>query len=180
MLSLPRAQVQSLVGGLKSCKPGSAAKRTKDALEVMCLSFYIKTVRHEQQGWPSLANRMHAISKPHPRHTQEISQVGYKITTAVFPTPAHGPYAHSEYKLTHRTSSSNLAAVAAKLLQSCSTLCNPHRWQPTRLPHPWDSLGKNTGVGCHFPLQCMKVKVEVAQLCSTLRDPMDCSLPRCS
>ena len=36
----------------------------------------------------------------------------------------------------------------------------PHRWQPTRLPHPWDSPGKNTGVGCHFFLQCMKVKVK--------------------
>ena len=55
----------------------------------------------------------------------------------------------------------------------------PHRLQPTRLPHPWDSLGKNTGVGCHFLLQGMKVKSqsEVAQLCPTLRDPMDCSLP---
>ena len=55
----------------------------------------------------------------------------------------------------------------------------PHRWQPTRLPHPWDSLGKNTGVGCHFLLQCMKVKSqsEVAQSCSTLSDPMDCSPP---
>ena len=106
----------------------------------------------------------------------------------------------------------------------------PHRWQPTRLPHPWDSPGKNTGVGCHFLLQCRKVKVEVkvkslscvqllptpwtaayqappsmgfsrqeywsglplpspnprwcsgqirsvAQLCQTLCDPMDCSLP---
>ena len=55
----------------------------------------------------------------------------------------------------------------------------PHRWQPTRLPHPWDSPGKNTGVGCHFLLQCMKVKreSEVAQSCPTLRDPMDCSLP---
>ena len=54
----------------------------------------------------------------------------------------------------------------------------PHRWQPTRLPHPWDSLGKNTGVGCHFLLQCMKVKSEseVAQLCLTLQ-PMDCSPP---
>ena len=43
----------------------------------------------------------------------------------------------------------------------------PHRWQPTRLPHPWNSLGKNTGVGCHFLLQCMKVKSEseVAQSC---------------
>ena len=55
----------------------------------------------------------------------------------------------------------------------------PHRRQPTRLPHPWDSPGKNTGVGCHVLLQCMKGKSEseVAQSCPTLRDPMDCSLP---
>ena len=55
----------------------------------------------------------------------------------------------------------------------------PHRRQPTRLPHPWDSPGKNTGVGCHFLLQCMKVKSEseVVQSCLTLSDPMDCSLP---
>ena len=55
----------------------------------------------------------------------------------------------------------------------------PQRRQPTRLPHPWDSPGKNTGVGCHFLLQCMKVKSqsEVAQSCPTLRDPMDCSPP---
>ena len=54
-----------------------------------------------------------------------------------------------------------------------------HRQQPTRLPHPWDSPGKNTGVGCHFLLQCIKVKSEseVAQSCPTLRDPMDCSPP---
>ena len=55
----------------------------------------------------------------------------------------------------------------------------PHRRQPTRLPRPWDSPGKNTGVGCHFLLQCMKVKSEseVAQSSLTLSDPMDCSLP---
>ena len=55
----------------------------------------------------------------------------------------------------------------------------PHRRQATRLPHPWDSPGKSTGVGCHFLLQCMKVKSEneVAQSCLTLSDPMDCSLP---
>ena len=59
---------------------------------------------------------------------------------------------------------------------SCVRLCATHRWQPTRLPHPWDSPGKNTGVSCHFLLQCMKVKSEseVAQSCPTLRDPMDC------
>ena len=49
----------------------------------------------------------------------------------------------------------------------------PQRLQPTRLPHPWDSPGKNTGVGCHFLLQCIKVKSEreVAQSCPTLSDP---------
>ena len=55
----------------------------------------------------------------------------------------------------------------------------PHRQQPTSLPHPWDSPGKDTGVGCHFLLQCMTVKSEseVAQSCPTLSDPMDCSQP---
>ena len=55
----------------------------------------------------------------------------------------------------------------------------PHGRQPTRLRRPWDSPGKNAGVGCHFLLQCMKAKSEneVAQSCPTLHDPMDCSLP---
>ena len=55
----------------------------------------------------------------------------------------------------------------------------PHRRQPTRLPRPWDSPGKNTGVGCHFLLQCMKAKSEseVAQSCPALSDPVNCSLP---
>jgi len=62
---------------------------------------------------------------------------------------------------------------------SRSDSVRPHRWQPTRLSRPWDSPGKNTGVGCHFLLQSMKVKSEseVAQSCPTLCDPMDCSLP---
>ena len=60
-----------------------------------------------------------------------------------------------------------------------SNSVQPHRRQPTRLHHPWDFPGKNTGVGCHFLLQCMKVKSEreVAQLCLTLHDPMDCNPP---
>ena len=55
----------------------------------------------------------------------------------------------------------------------------PHWRKPTRFPRPWDSPGKNTGVGCHFLLQCVKVKSEreVAQSCPTLCDPMDYSLP---
>ena len=67
------------------------------------------------------------------------------------------------------------AASAAAVSDSVQ----PHRPQPTRLPHPWDSPGKNTGVGCHFLLQCMKVKSknEVAQSCPTLSDPVGCSPP---
>ena len=66
--------------------------------------------------------------------------------------------------------------------QVASVVSDPvwsHRWQPTKLPRPWDSPGKNTGVGCHFLLQCMKVKSEseVVQSCPTLSDPMNCSLP---
>ena len=60
-----------------------------------------------------------------------------------------------------------------------SNSVRPHRQPPTRLPHPWESPGKNTGVGCHFILQCMKVKSEsdITQPCPTLSNPMDCSPP---
>ena len=70
------------------------------------------------------------------------------------------------------------AAVAAKSLQSCPTLCDPINGSPPG-SCPWDSPSKNIGVGCHFLLQCMKVKSEneVAQSCPILRDPMDCSPP---
>ena len=63
-----------------------------------------------------------------------------------------------------------------------SNSVQPHRRQPTTLPRPWDSPGKNTGVACHFLLQCMQVKSEseVAQSCPTLCDPMDCSPPSSS
>ena len=68
------------------------------------------------------------------------------------------------------------------LLLSCFShvwLCATPWRQPTRLSHPWDPPGKNTGVGCHFLLQCMKVKSEseVAQSCLTLSNPMECSPP---
>ena len=61
------------------------------------------------------------------------------------------------------------AAAAAKSLQSCPTLCDPTDGSPLGLRHPWDSPGKNTGVGCHFRPQCMKVKSEseIAQSCLT-------------
>ena len=86
-------------------------------------------------------------------------------------------------------SSKFLYNIWFELVQSCCCCCQvasvesdsvgPQRRQPTRLPRPWDSPGKNNGVCCHFLLQCMKVKSEseVAQSCPTLSDPMDCSLP---
>ena len=69
-------------------------------------------------------------------------------------------------------------AAAAKSCQSCPTLCDPIGGGPPD-SRPWDSPGKHTGMGCHFLLQCMKVKSEseVAKLCPTLRNPVDCSLP---
>ena len=83
------------------------------------------------------------------------------------------------YMITGKTIA--LTAAAAKSLQSCPTLSDPidtaaHQAPP---PRPWDSPGKNTGVGCHFLLQCVKVKSEseVAQSCLTLSNPMDCSPP---
>ena len=91
----------------------------------------------------------------------------------IYPLPREPPF-HSA------PPSHPSAAAAAKSLQSCLTLCDPpHRRQPMRLPRPWDSPGKNTGMGCHFLLQCMKAKSEseVTQSCPTLSDPMDCSLP---
>ena len=74
-------------------------------------------------------------------------------------------------------SSESLLLLLSHFIVSDSV--RPHRWQPTRLRHPWDSPGKNPGVGCHSLLQCMKVKrqSEVAQSCPTLCDPMECSLP---
>ena len=71
-----------------------------------------------------------------------------------------------------------LFRTAAKSLQSCPTLCDPIDSSPLG-SCPWDSQGKNTGVGCHFFLQCMKVKSEseVAQSHPTLIDPMDCNQP---
>ena len=70
------------------------------------------------------------------------------------------------------------SAAAAKLLQLCPTLCNPIDSSPPG-SRPWDSPGKNTGVGCHFLLQHVKVKSQskVARSCPTLSDLMDCSLP---
>ena len=73
----------------------------------------------------------------------------------------------------------NAFCCCYKVTSVVSDSVRSHRRQPTRLPRPWDSPGKNAGVGCHFLLQCMKVKSEseVAQSCSTFHEPMGCSPP---
>ena len=73
----------------------------------------------------------------------------------------------------------NICCCCRQVTSVVSNPVRPHRRQPTRLPRPWDSPGKNTGVGCHFLLQCIKVKSgsEVAQSCPTLCDPIDGSPP---
>ena len=81
--------------------------------------------------------------------------------------------------LPERKAMTNLAACCCQVASVVSNSVRPHGLQPAKLLLPWNSPGKNTGVGCHFLLQCMKVESEseVTQLCLTLSDPMDCSLP---
>ena len=105
--------------------------------------------------------------------------------TMIYPLAASHSYVPSFHPyISNHNSSSNLCslAAAAAVASVVSDSVRPHRRQSTRLLCPWDSPGKNTGVGCPFLLQCMKVKSEseVAQLCPTLSHPMDWSLPASS
>ena len=91
-------------------------------------------------------------------------------------SPSPGAYSKKAFTFSGPTKLLLLSHFSHVRLCSVSDSVRSQRWQ---LPRPWDSPGKNTGVGCHFLLQCIKVKSgsEVAQLCPTLSDPMDCSLP---
>ena len=86
-----------------------------------------------------------------PTHGNPLARVLEKVAISFF----RGPSQHSDL-----TCISYMAAAAAAVTSVLSDSGRPHRRQPTRLPRPWDSPGKNTGVGCHFLLQCMKVKVK--------------------
>ena len=108
----------------------------------------------------------------------------HALLQGIFPTQRSNPgLLHCSwilYHLSHHGSPYKYTAVAAAAVKSPqSDSVRPHWWQPTRLPRPWDSPGKKTGVGCHFLLQCMKVKSEreVAQSRPTLSDTIDCSPP---
>ena len=100
--------------------------------------------------------------------------------TAAYQAPQSMGFSRQEYWMGCRCLFHSLNCCCCCCVASIvSDSVRPHRRQPTRLPHPWDSPGKNTGVGCHFLLQCMKGKSEseVTQSCFTLCHPMDCSLP---
>ena len=104
----------------------------------------------------------------------------HALLQGIFQTQASNPgLPHCRRILYHLSHKGKPSAAAAKSLHSCPTLCDPIDGSPPGSPSPWDSPGKNTGVGCHFLLQCMKVKSEseVTQSCPTLSDPMDYSLP---
>ena len=96
----------------------------------------------------------------------------YSLAQGIFPTQGSNP-GRFLYHLSHQGKPFAAAVAAAKLLQSCPTVCDPMVGSPPGSPRPWDSPGKNTGVGCHFLLQCRKVKSEseVAQSCPTLSTP---------
>ena len=119
-------------------------------------------------------------------HQKTIKHMFFSSTQGIFSRTGHMigyKTSSDEFKIeiTSRIFCDHNVAAAAKSLQSCPTLCDPIDDSPIviRLPRPWDSPGKNTVVGCHFLLQCMKVKSEseVAQSCPTLSNSMDCSLP---
>ena len=104
-------------------------------------------------------------------------RVRHNWATFTFITPAE--YCHSSKYPWFQVACQACCCCCCWVASVVSDSVRPQRRQPTRLPRPWDSPGKNTGVGCHFHLQCMKVKSEreVAQSCPTLSDPMDCSPP---
>ena len=91
----------------------------------------------------------------------------------------YSPWGGKESDLTEKLTLLLLLLLLLLSRFSHADSVRPHRQQPTRLRCPWDSPGKNTGVGCHFLLQCMKVKSEreVTESCPTLSNPMDCSPP---
>ena len=130
----------------------------------------------ETKGWKvkNLIETKHPKSTAKHFHMMENTFSLFSYVGIVWLLRLGPPTQPSEEVTCQRVKYTNYVAAAAKSLQS-----RPHRWQPTRLPCPWDSPGKNTGVGCHFLLQCMKVKSEseVPQSCQTPSDPMDGSPP---
>ena len=160
----PQVQALLLTVAPRPHKPCS----TEDKTPRLLVKATLNSPEHPERLTPKSSNISRNVSGP---------VVGSISSTQ----PCIWPYS-SLYLLPNSTVAPTSMLLLLLLLLSRSVVSDsvpPHRRQPTRLPHPWDSPGKNTVVGCHFLLQCMKVKSEseVAQSCPTLSDPMDCSLP---
>ncbi|XP_060259013.1 muscular LMNA-interacting protein isoform X8 [Ovis aries] len=180
----PSSSLQTLLGSdtikMPTTLPRAAGRETKYAN----LSSPSSTVSESQLTKPGVIRPVPVKSKILLKKEEEVYEPNpfskYLEDNSDFFSEqlSHPMMAIPEHETLDSKEIHTAAAAAAKLLPSCLTL-RPHRRQPTRLPCPWDSPGKNTGVGCHFPLQCMKVKSEseVAQSRLTPSNPMDCSPP---
>ena len=146
--------------------------------------FIVTDLRQTLPIAPQSSSFLTMLSLPHSQSPFHTSPCCSHLT---FFLPTHYPLILSDLL---RTSLSRLknpcfkagffnSTVYAATASVVSDSVRPHRWQPTRFPRPWDSPGKNPGVGCHFLLQCTteKSESEVAQSCPTLSDPMDCIPP---
>ena len=140
----------------------------------VCLSF--KSMLTYNLLWPMILKGHYIRSKPKPQGTVPPPNSLSERWTGLS-KPVGG--ATKDLGWPPDRSPGSLVSRCCWVASVVSNSVGPHRRQTTRLPHPWDSPGKNTGVGCHFLLQCMRVKreSEVAQSYMTLSDPMDCSLP---
>ena len=128
---------------------------------------------------PSVALFVVMLPKSHLTSYSRMSGSRWVITVSKL-SGSLRPFLYSSFLYSyHLFLISSASFQFSSAAQSCPPLCDPMDCSLTRLLRPWDFPGKSTGVGCHFLLQCMKVKSEseVTQLCPTLRDPMDCSLP---
>ena len=133
-------------------------------------------------GLRGLLNEPSHVPRPHQPHFYPPLHLASEVTLVFghFPSLSLTQHILTSCSLCLRAACLNSDLLLLLLSRSVvSDSVRPHRRQPTRLPRTWDSPGKNTGVGGHFLLQCMKVKreSEVAQSCPTLGNPMDCSLP---
>ena len=109
---------------------------------------------------------------------QEYGVGCHALLQVIFPTQESKSWSLMSPVLAGGFFTTSTTCCCCQVALAVSDSVQPHRWQPTRLPCPWDSPGRNMGVGCHFLLQCMKVKreSEVTQSCLTSSGPMDCSL----
>ena len=141
----------------------------------LCVSAWGSLSSSGGVGWNTPVCACHGVGTLPPPQSFPPSLLSLPLVLSLFLSSFRPAFPFSPYFLPSFPCCYCCCCCVASVM---SDSVRPQRRQPTRLLCPWDSPGKNTGVGCHFLLQCMKVKSEreVAQSCSTLSNPMDCSL----